>query len=142
MDFGGYRVYPNPFDIICPYLSTCITPCRFYGGKIGISEHSSVQSTVPKLPVVSAEAPLQTRVLHRSHNSLCGNLGGALFWGQPYIPFSANASGETPFRIVDEIELIFTCSSNDDVKVSIIKLGGCICPFIHALWLRSWGVCI
>ena len=40
----------------------------------------------------------------------------------PISHFSANASGETPFRIVDEIELIFTCSSNDDVKASVIKL--------------------
>ena len=36
---------------------------------------------------------------------------------------SPNASGETPFRLVDELELIFTCSSNDDVKASIVKLG-------------------
>ena len=78
MDFGGHRVYPNPFNIICPYLSACITPCRFYGGEIRISKHSSVQSTVLKLRVVSAEAPLQTRVLHRPHTLLCGNLGGAL----------------------------------------------------------------
>ena len=70
-------VYPNPFDIIRPYLDICITPCRFYGGEIGISEHSCVQSTVSKFPVVSAEAPLQTRVHHRPHTSLCGNLGGA-----------------------------------------------------------------
>ena len=70
-------VYPNPFDIICPYLDICSTPGRFYGGEIGISEHSSVQSTVSKLPVVSAEAMLQTRLLHRPHTSLCGNLGGA-----------------------------------------------------------------
>ena len=96
MDFGVHRVYPNPFDIVCPYLSTCITPCRFYGGEIRISEHTSVQSTVLKFPVVSAEAPLKTRVLHCPHTSLCGNLG-------------ANAPGETPFRLVDEIELIFTC---------------------------------
>ena len=37
--------------------------------------------------------------------------------------FSVNASGETPFRLVDEIEPIFTCSSNDDVKASILKWG-------------------
>ena len=87
MDFGGHRVYPNTFDIICPYLGTCINPCIFYGGEIGISEHSSVQSTVSKLPVISAEAPLKTRVLHRNHTSLCGNIGGAFFCGQPYILF-------------------------------------------------------
>ena len=40
----------------------------------------------------------------------------------PISHFSFNASGETPFRLVDEIELIFTCSSNDDVKASILKL--------------------
>ena len=81
-------VYPNPFDIICPYLGTCVTPGRFYGGELGISEHSSVQSTVSKLPVVSAEAPLQTRVLYRPHTLLCGNLGGAICCGRSYIPFS------------------------------------------------------
>ena len=43
-------------------------------------------------------------------------------WLTLYPIFSANASGETPFPLVDEIELIFTCSSNDDVKVSILKL--------------------
>ena len=123
MDFGGHRVYPNPFDIIRPYLSTCITPCIFNGGKIGINEHSSIQYTVSKLPVVSAEGPFQTRVIHGPHTSLCGNLGSALCCGQPYIPFSANASGEPPFRLVDEIELIFTYSSNDDVKASLLKLG-------------------
>ena len=37
--------------------------------------------------------------------------------------FSANASGETPFRLVDEIELIFTCSSNYDVKEFILTCG-------------------
>ena len=41
----------------------------------------------------------------------------------PISHFSANASGETLFLLVHEIELIFTCSSNDDVKASIIKLG-------------------
>ena len=41
----------------------------------------------------------------------------------PISNFLANASGETPFHPVDEIELIFTCSSNDDVKASILKLG-------------------
>ena len=41
----------------------------------------------------------------------------------PISHFSANTSGETPFRLVDEIELIFTCSSNDDVKASILKWG-------------------
>ena len=117
MDFGGHSVYPNTFTIIRPYLGTCINPCRFYGGEIGISEHSSVQSTVSKLPVISAEAPLQTRVLHHPHTSLCGNPGGEFCCGQPYIPFSANVSGETPFRLVDEIYLIFTFSSNDDVNV-------------------------
>ena len=123
MDFGGHRVYPNPLYIICPYLGTCITPCRFYGGEIGTSERNSVQSTVSKLLVVSVEAPLQTRVFHRPHTSLCGNLGGTFCCGQPYIPFSANTSGEIPFYLVDEIELIFNCSSNDDVKASILKLG-------------------
>ena len=123
MYFGGHRVYPNPFDIIFPYLSTCITPGRFYGVEIRISEHSSVQSTVSKFPFVSAEVSLQTRVLHRPHTLLCGNLYVAICCGQPYIPFSANASGETPFRIVDEIELIFTCSSNDDVKALILTCG-------------------
>ena len=34
--------------------------------------------------------------------------------------FSANVSGETPFRIVDEIELMFTCSIHDDVKALIL----------------------
>ena len=28
-----------------------------------------------------------------------------------------------PFRLVDEIELIFTCSSNDDVKALILTCG-------------------
>ena len=41
----------------------------------------------------------------------------------PISHFSANASGETPLHLVDEIELIFTCSSNDDVKASILKWG-------------------
>ena len=41
----------------------------------------------------------------------------------PISHFLANASGETPFRLVDEIELIFTCSNNDDVKAYILKLG-------------------
>ena len=27
MAFGGNTLYPNPFDIICPYFITCITPC-------------------------------------------------------------------------------------------------------------------
>ena len=83
----GHMVYPNPFDIICPYLDICITPCIFYGGEIGISEHSSVQSKVLDFPIVSAEAPLQTRVIHRPHTLLCGNLGGAFCCGKPYIPF-------------------------------------------------------
>ena len=109
-------VNPNPFDIIFPNLSTCITPCRLYGGEICISEHSSVKYTVSKLLCISAEVPLQTSMLYRPHNLLCGNLGGALFCGQTYIPFSSNVSGEKPFHLVDEIELIFTCSSNDDVK--------------------------
>ena len=123
ISFGGHRVDPNPFDFICPYLSTCITPCRIHGGEIRISEHSSVQSTVSKFPGVSAEAPLQTRVLHRLHTSFRGNLGGALCCGQTCIPFPANASGETPFRLVDKLELLFTCSSSDDVKASIITCG-------------------
>ena len=75
------------------------------------------------MPVVSAEAPLQTRMLHHPHTLLCGNLVDAFCCGQPYIPFAANASGETQFRLVDEIELIFTFSCNDDVKASILKLG-------------------
>ena len=37
--------------------------------------------------------------------------------------FSANDSGETPFRLVDGIELIFTCSSNDYVKALILMWG-------------------
>ena len=40
----------------------------------------------------------------------------------PLSHFSANVSREAPFRLVDEIEMIFTCSSNDDVKASIFKL--------------------
>ena len=123
MAFSGHMVYPNPFDIICPYSSTFITLCRFYGGEIGISEHSSVQYTVSKLLVVSAEALLQTMFLHRPHTLLCGNLGDALCYGKSYKPFSANASGETPFRLVYEIELIFTFSINDDAKASILKWG-------------------
>ena len=51
---------------------------RLRGVEIRISEHSSVQSTVSKFPVISAEAPLKTRVLHRPHTSLGGNLGGEL----------------------------------------------------------------
>ena len=75
MAFGVHSVDHNSFDIISPYLGTCITPCIFNGREIGISEHSSVQSTVSNFPVVSAEASLQTKVLHRSHTLLCGNLG-------------------------------------------------------------------
>ena len=41
----------------------------------------------------------------------------------PISHFSANASGEIPFRLVDEIEMIFTFSSNYDVKAFILKLG-------------------
>ena len=41
----------------------------------------------------------------------------------PIYHFSANTSGETPFRLVEEIELIFTCSSNDYVKAYILELG-------------------
>ena len=123
ISFGGHRVDPNPLDIIHIYLGTCITPFRFYGGEIGISEHISVQSKLSKLPVVSAEAPLQTRVLYSPHTSLCGNIGGVFCCGQPYILFLANASGETLFHLVGEIELIFTCSSYDYVKASILKLG-------------------
>ena len=41
----------------------------------------------------------------------------------PISHFSANASVETPFRLVDEIELIFTCSSNDDTKALILTCG-------------------
>ena len=41
----------------------------------------------------------------------------------PISHFSANASGEIPFHLVDEIELIFTCSSNDNMKASILKSG-------------------
>ena len=37
--------------------------------------------------------------------------------------FSANASVETLLRLIDEIELIFTCSNNDDVKAYILRLG-------------------
>ena len=46
-----------------------------------------------------------------------------MLWSTLYPIFPANASGETPFRIVDEIELIFTCSSNDDLKSYVLKLG-------------------
>ena len=62
-------------------------------------------------------------VLHRPHTLFCGNLGGVICCGQPYIPFSANASGETPFCLVDENDLIFTFSSNNDVKSSILTCG-------------------
>ena len=41
----------------------------------------SLHFLVSTFPVVSAEAPLKTRMLHRPHTSLCGNLGGALFYG-------------------------------------------------------------
>ena len=41
----------------------------------------------------------------------------------PTSHFSANASGEMPFCLVDELELLSTCSSNDDVKALIIKCG-------------------
>ena len=41
----------------------------------------------------------------------------------PISHFSANASGEIPFCIFDEIELIFTCSINDDVKALILTCG-------------------
>ena len=41
----------------------------------------------------------------------------------PISHFSANASGETPFRLVDEIGIIFTCSSNYDMKASILTWG-------------------
>ena len=41
----------------------------------------------------------------------------------PISHFSANASGDNLFRLVAEIDLIFTCSSNDYVKASILKLG-------------------
>ena len=41
----------------------------------------------------------------------------------PISHFSPNASGETQFCLVDEIDLIFTCSSNDCLKASILKLG-------------------
>ena len=41
----------------------------------------------------------------------------------PICHFPANASGEPPFHIVDKIEQIFTCSSNDDVKASILMCG-------------------
>ena len=77
----------NPFNIICPNLSTCITPFRLYDEEIRISKHSSVQFMVSKLPIISAEVPLQTRILHCPHTSFCGNLGVALCCGQPYIPF-------------------------------------------------------
>ena len=123
IDFGGHRVDPNPFDTIFPCLSTLITPSRLHGGEIRIIEHSSVQYMVSKLPIISAEAPFQTIMIHRPHTSLCGNLGGELCCGYPYIPLSANASGETLFRLVDEIDLIFSCSSNDDLKASILTCG-------------------
>ena len=42
---------------------------------------------------------------------------------QGYHKTRCEDGGETPFRIGDEIELIFTCSSNDDAKASIIKWG-------------------
>ena len=32
-------------------------------------------------------------------------------------------SGEIPFHLVDKLELIFTCSSNDGVNASILRLG-------------------
>ena len=41
----------------------------------------------------------------------------------PISHFSANAPGEIPFHLVDEIELLFTCSINDDVKASILTCG-------------------
>ena len=37
--------------------------------------------------------------------------------------FSDNASVETPFCLVDEKELIFTCSINDGVKALILEWG-------------------
>ena len=40
----------------------------------------------------------------------------------PISHFSANPSGEILFRLVDEIEMIFTFSSNYDVKAFILKL--------------------
>ena len=121
--FGVHRVYPNPFNIIFTNLSTCITPCKLYGVEIRISDHISVLSTVSKLPIIIVEAPLKTRMLHRPNTSLYGNLGGALYCGQTYIPFLVNTSGETPFCLVDEIYLIFSCSSNDDLKASILTCG-------------------
>ena len=41
----------------------------------------------------------------------------------PISHFSANASGETSFRLVDEIGIFFTCSSNYDMKASILTWG-------------------
>ena len=42
---------------------------------------------------------------------------------KPISHFCANASGETPLCLIDEIEIIFTCSSNDDLKASIFTCG-------------------
>ena len=41
----------------------------------------------------------------------------------PISQFSSNASGETLFCLVYEIEIIFTCSSDDDLKESILTCG-------------------
>ena len=73
---------------------------------------------------------------------MCGNLGGAIFCGQSYIPFSSNAPGETPFSLVDKIELIITCSSNDDVKASILTcgLGVGVVVFGHSFVHSGLGV--
>ena len=85
---------------------------------------------------------LQARMFHRPHTLLCGNLGGALCCGYPYIPCSANASGETSILLVDEIELICTCSINDDVKALILTcgLGVWVFVFVQSFMYYSLGL--
>ena len=123
MAFGGHRVYPNSFDIIRPYLGTCITPSIFYGGEIGISEHIVVFN----LRYRSFRSLVRKRRCKLGRSNVLAprfvvTLVVRFAVVNPISHFLSNASGETLFRLVDEIELIFTCSSNDDVKASILKL--------------------
>ena len=60
----------------------------------------------------------------------------------PISHFSANASGETPFLLVDEIDLIFTCSIHDDVKSLILTWGLIVGVVVFGQSLMHSGIAV
>ena len=127
IDFGGHRVDPNPLYIICPNLSTYITHILPLVGFME-DKYVPVNIVVFNLRYQSCRSLVRKRRRKLGYSTVLKpscvvTLVTSFAVVRPISHFSANASGETPFRIVDEIELIFTCSSNDDMKELILTCG-------------------